>query len=368
MRQSHKSLQGFFGVKKILTLVVAVFLVVGVACGSDDGSENSGDGTGRASGPKSVVRFAFAPDETMSYLIDTGVVAEMEEEWGVRLEMTSSWDEFAFFAGGHGDIVSTGTAEVPLLEQETGIKTVSFGKYATSKQTLMVRADSPYQTIEDLVGKTIASGGATGGTLLWSIAAKENYGLDLNFGGGDFDLILNDHATNPDLLARGDVEACVCPIQLSIKYLASGEFRYLYDSVASEYYGEYIFEGHEGHVLENVFVANEEWYNEHPYEVAFFLALWEKGIQLWHENTAELVATYPQHFAVTTDEEIAWMTEWAQEHPFIVDSVYLEEEFIEVESQFYPLMRETGFMNEDAEEPTWDFVTPEDVAEQHEKS
>ena len=42
-----------------------------------------------------------------------GILAEMEEESGMTIERNESEDEFAFFAGGHADIVSTGSYETP---------------------------------------------------------------------------------------------------------------------------------------------------------------------------------------------------------------------------------------------------------------
>ena len=76
-----------------------------------------------------MVRFAFAPDPVWDYMNDNGIIVQFEEKHNIRIVTSSTWDEFAYFAGGHGDIVSTATYELPLLEEKTGIKTVTFGKY-----------------------------------------------------------------------------------------------------------------------------------------------------------------------------------------------------------------------------------------------
>ena len=101
---------------------------------------------------RTVVRFAFSPDPVIDWMNDQGIIPEYEEQYNVRLVTTSSWDEFAFFAGGHGDIVSMATYETPLLEQETGIDTVTFGSYNNLRVPVFVRADSDYETFEDLAG------------------------------------------------------------------------------------------------------------------------------------------------------------------------------------------------------------------------
>src|SRR5262245_35279359 len=100
----------------LVALVTVTSMVLIAACGSGSNGGTTADGA-------EVVRFAFAPDPVMKYLDDTGTLKELEEKWNVKLEMTEAFDEFAFFAGGHGDVVSTSSQEVAGLEKETGIKT-----------------------------------------------------------------------------------------------------------------------------------------------------------------------------------------------------------------------------------------------------
>ncbi len=97
----------------IATLVVGLGVAV-AACGSggDDDSE-SGDQT---------IRFAFSPDPAWNWIEDQGILAEMEEESGITIKRFETEDEYAAFAGGHADIVSTGTYETPVLEDETGVR------------------------------------------------------------------------------------------------------------------------------------------------------------------------------------------------------------------------------------------------------
>jgi hypothetical protein len=103
--------------RSLVRLVAAAcaLALIAAACGED--GEAGGDGE------RAVVRFAFAPDPVIDWLNDQGIIPEYEDDYNVRLVTTSSWDEFAFFAGGHGDIVSMATYETPVLEQETGVET-----------------------------------------------------------------------------------------------------------------------------------------------------------------------------------------------------------------------------------------------------
>lgn len=336
--------------------MVALGLVIAACGGTDSGDGASGSSSGGStsgstdggstSAEPSVITFAFAPDPVIDYLIDTGVLAEMEEEWNIKLEMTEAWDEFAFFAGGHGQVVSMATYDLQLLERETGVETVTFGKYNMNRLPVLVRADSPYQTLADLVGQTVAVGSVSSSTLIWGMLAAEIHDVDLRFEGGDFEVILSDHAVNPELLARGEFEACICIPEFATPQLRSGEVRALYDGMgAAELYAAQVDAGHAG-ILSNGFTAEKEWYDSHPREVEFFLTLWERGIQLWQENQADIIARYPQHFSVESPEDIEFIQQWIAEHDWFVDTVYIDDEWIAGETGMFAKMREHGFASE----------------------
>ena len=89
-----------------LVAVTCALALTAVACGDDGG------GSGE-DGERSVVRFAFSPDPVIDWMNDQGIIPEFEEQYNTRLVTTSTWDEFTFFAGGHGDIVSMATYETP---------------------------------------------------------------------------------------------------------------------------------------------------------------------------------------------------------------------------------------------------------------
>ena len=65
----------------------------------------------------------------------------------ITIERNETEDEFAFFAGGHADIVSMGSYEVPVLEKETGVKTVTFAKYNMAKDILVRRSGQGLQLV-----------------------------------------------------------------------------------------------------------------------------------------------------------------------------------------------------------------------------
>src|SRR3990170_1315764 len=195
----------------------------------DVGSRACG-GEGEGEGERTVIRFAFAPDPVWDYMNDTGMIVEWEEEFNTRIVTSSTWDEFTFFAGGHGDIVSMGTQEIPVLEQETGIKTVTFGQYNFQRSPMMTRADTGYTTLEDVPkGSKICVSSPVSNTQFWSVAMMELHGIDYRVGGGDYELIVNDHFVNPQNLLNGDCEAAVIIPEAAAPYLRTGELVLMYD-------------------------------------------------------------------------------------------------------------------------------------------
>jgi ABC-type nitrate/sulfonate/bicarbonate transport system substrate-binding protein len=93
--------------------------------------------------------------------------------------------------------------------------------------------------------------------------------------------------------------------------------------------------------MSNLFTATEEFYDANPEAMAAFLALWQRGIELWEENQAEIIETYPQHFAVEEPEDIAFIQEYmAGPNDWFVDSVYFTEEWVEAEQAIWDFQTE----------------------------
>ena len=206
---------------KALTLVLAMTLVA-VACSDDGGGGGGGDEGAETTGEDGVIRFTFAPDPVWDYLKDSGIREEMEAESGIRIIEQASWDEFGLYAGGHADIVSIASFEVPLLEEETGNPATIFGKYNIDRSILTVRPDSDAKSLEDLQGAKIAVWDTVSSTVIWGILANELYGLDFRTGGGDFELVLTDLTNTGALLADGEVDAALVLPDFNVPPLVNG--------------------------------------------------------------------------------------------------------------------------------------------------
>jgi ABC-type nitrate/sulfonate/bicarbonate transport system substrate-binding protein len=340
------------GVFRTLALV-SVLALVAMACG-DDGGAGGGDG---GTGEEGVIRFTFAPDPVWDYLKDSGIREEMEADSGIRIIEQASWDEFGLYAGGHADIVSIASFEVPLLEEETGNPATVFGKYNIDRSILVVPADSDAQTLEDLQGEKIAVWDSVSSTVIWGVLARELYGLDFRTGGGDFELVVvSDLSGTGPLAADHEVAGALVLPDFNVPPLLSGDVRVLYDgSTAADLYAEVVgAPDHDGPMI-NIFMAPTDWYDDHPAEVEFFLSMWERGIEEWQANQNEIIESYPQHFAVESPEEIQFIKDYMAAHDWFVETVYLDEEWVETESSIFPLLAEAGLSDSD-ESPRFDIV------------
>ncbi len=343
-----------------LAVAASVFALVMVACGGDDegGTGGAGDAGGGSDGGS--LRFVFSPDPVWNWLEDEGILEQMEQESGITIERNESEDEFAFFAGGHADVVSTGSYETPVLEAETDVQTVTIGKYNKAKDIVVVAADSGYETFDDLEpGCRVGVESFSGSTIVWQALAQDLHGRTLGEGGDDLQMAITDFNTAPELVLSGDLCAGVTSIYNAMSYLMDGSVVGLYDAQsASQLYGEEYVPGHEG-MNSNNFVVTKSWYDEHPEEVAFFLEVWDRGLQEWATNKDAILEAYPDDFGYKNPEELEFLKKWYEtEFDEFVDTVYLDEEWIQGEAQVTDLLADAGLVPEGSEAPIHVCIDP----------
>jgi ABC-type nitrate/sulfonate/bicarbonate transport system substrate-binding protein len=326
---------------------VATLGVLLVGCGGA-----GGDGAAAGDGSKGNIRFAFSPDPVWDWLEDQGILREMEQESGFTIERFESEDEFAIFAGGHADVVSTASYETPVLEKETGAKTVTVGKYNRAKDIIVVDKEKPYKTLGDLEkGCKLGVESFTGSTNVWAALADDMHNREIAQSADDIQMVVTDFEVSPELVLRGDLCAGITAMTTAIPYLMKGQVNVLYDGKgASELYADEYVPGHEG-MNSNNFVVLERWYNEHPDEVAFFLSVWERGLEEWKANRDAIIDAYPQHFGYQNEDEKQFVKDY-YDNVFdeFVDSVYLTEEWLEGEAEVTEILRRAELIGADQPE------------------
>jgi ABC-type nitrate/sulfonate/bicarbonate transport system substrate-binding protein len=328
-------------------------------------TEGGSDGTPPAGEPTQVGMAFYADgDPLIAYMIDSGIVAEVEAEYNVELIPTETPDDFAFFAGGHGDVITLGTYEVPLIEAETGIETVTFGGIRTQGTMMVVRADEDAETLADMVGRKIGFDGPGGSAIVWEMLVKELHDLDLHFDGGDFEVVSTGNLNvGVDLVKSGDIDAMLCLYEACAgQGLASGELKVLYDGrTASELYSDEIATDlTQPALFHNGLVARADWYDSHPHEVAFILELFQRGAEAWKADTTQILVDYAEELSLDpNDEEVmAYVTEEVPKHDTIREPVYLDELSVANEQGVVTLMRDLEMIDDSVPDVRYEIVPP----------
>jgi ABC-type nitrate/sulfonate/bicarbonate transport system substrate-binding protein len=335
----------------------ALVCAVVAACGGGPGAAGT-----TAEDANGTVQLVMAPDPVWKWLEDQGIKQEMEQKAGIQVLASSSWDEFGVYAGGHADVISAATYEVPDLEEATGEPATVFGMYNGDRSILAVAAGSPAQNLCDLKGKKIATYTSVSITLIWGMYAKKFCDLDLRAGGGDYEVVVTDVQNMSSLVARGDADACLCLPDFAIPDLAGGALRPLYDGkAAAQVYAEHFGSNKQAdsHPQTNVFVARKAWVELNPEEANFLIALWDRGIKEWEANRDAIIDAYPEDFAVRSPEESAFLKDWlANRYDWFAPTAFLDQQWVTEETELFDLMKETGFMDEDVAAPNFTVLTP----------
>lgn len=347
--------------RMLLGALALVGVVALAACGGDDdGDDEGGGGTGDIEA-QSVIRFAFAPDPIWNYLVDSGILEEKGMEAGIDVNAFQSFDEFGLFAGGNADILSTGSYETPLLDQ-AGIQTVTFGKYNANKDVMIAPADEDWETASDIPeGCKVAAESTTGNTVIWSSLVNQLDGREIAEGSDDLELVTADYQVMPQLVDDGEVCAAILDPVQGTEAIRTGKVDILYDGKsASQLYAEEVAEDptHLG-VDSNNFVARKEWFDSHPEEVAFFLEIWQEGMDEWTKNSDQIIHDNPEDFAVQSPEDEKFMQDYVKNvFNFSQPSVYLTPEWIENERGVFDLIQAAGVIEEDQAFPEHAVVDP----------
>ena len=345
---------------KLIVVLMALALVAAACSDSTDTTTATDETTTTTVDPDAlkVIRFAFAPDPVWDYLIDSGIREEMETAANIAILDSATWNEVGVYAGGNADIMSVGDFEVPIIEAEFNIPSTVFGKYNIDRSIVVASLDHPeYETLADCAGGTVAVWDTLSSTTIWGVLANELYGLDFRVDGGDFELVLVDHTNTANQAANGDTDCALVLPDFAVPILINEEVNVLYDGESSaNLYAELIESpDHEGPMI-NIFMARDDWYSDHPEEVAFFLALWDRGVKEWAANRDEIIASYPQHFAVETDEEIAFMQQYLANNDWFVKDLYLTQEWVDSESELFGMLNDAG-LTDSPDPPKYDIVS-----------
>jgi hypothetical protein len=341
---------------------LSIGLVAAGCGGSDSGDSGGGESAASADG-KSYISFAFSPDPLWDYMKRSGLVPKMGEEDGVNVTQLTSFDEFGLFAGGHADIVSTGSYETPLFDQN-GVETVTFGKYNMNKEQMFV-ANPDYKSTKDFPpGCKVGVLSTTGVFYIWQplIEALDGRKMTENpESDTDLPVLTAEEAVLPTLLEKGEICGAIYNpySEAFVNDTRTGKIHPMYDGKGgSELFAEKFAPGHDG-VNSNMFVARKDWFDSHHKEVAAFLKLWQQGVDAFYADRDKIIMESPDDWGITQpgDEEFVFglLDKWN----FTNKSVYLDEEWINNEKKVFDLAKDGGVFKEDQYFPEHAVIDPE---------
>ena len=348
------------------TVIAFGILVALIAAACGGGGSDANNAAADVPGEPGIIRFATSPEPPLDWMEDQGIIEQMETESGIAMVTLETWQNLPLFAGGKVDVVSMGSYETPLFEQESGVDTTTFGMYNLARDTLMA-ADPAYQTASDIPrGCPMVVRTTAGMPDIWAGIIKTVDGRELAENSEDLPLLVADNQVTGDLILEGEACYGLADPMLWIPELRTGKLHNMYDGRGpSEMYQE-IEPGHEG-MLTNAFVARTDWYESHPEEVAYFLEVWQRALDEWHAHTDEIIDAYPQHFPLDSEADVEYVKRYLIDPDFgfdwFADSVYLTDEWIEAESGVIDLLVAADRLEEGAEFQRHVALEPESVCE-----
>ena len=188
----------------LLALAVAFGLLM-TAC---TGGESDGSGAGNGDADLPVVRFqSFGPDFTGTIYIRVMQEQGIDEKHGFQAEFVEVDPDAAssnFLIGEVEIALEQDFINMALFQQE-GEQAVIFFPLSTMLTGMVVRADSPYQTPEDLIGKKVGHFGVESGTTSTiALALEVMQGIDFF---EDYELIEAGPPALVELLRQGEIDA-----------------------------------------------------------------------------------------------------------------------------------------------------------------
>ena len=337
---------------------VGITVCVIAACGGGEpASSPNSDPVSTSSttlpGQTTTIRLALSPDPIWEYLKSSGAVERWEDVGNIRIDTVSTFDQFSAFAGGHVDMVVINALDVPSFSEQSEVEPAIVGKLNIDHSILAVPRTTQAETLEDLAERRIAVEASLGSTQMWGLIAEALHdNLDFRFDSDDFELVAVEPSSIADVVMRGDVDACICMPDFSAAYLAEGRLRPLYDGrSASEIYADEVL-GNPGKLpFADAFVADRQWYEQNRTATKSLLDMWQEGVEHWSQNRAQMIETWPHLFHVREDAEISWLTDYANDHNWMVPTVYINEQEAQDHTNLVSEMMRIGLIPESSRLP-----------------
>ena len=343
----------------MLALSLLVVLTVASACGGGSEGESvnlvAADQFAQDDQPAADavrIRLALAPDPVWQVMYESDVVTTWESKDNISVSATNPFNPSSALAAGQADAAVINALDVPSSLQNSDRDLLIVGKVSADRSFVAVSRTTQARTLDDLIEKKIAVQGALGSTLIWGLIAHHLHDLEFKVGSPDFELVVTDASSAADLVMRGDVDACVCVPDFTASMLSEGLLRPLYDGQsAGELYAARVLGDPTALPVAEALVVDREWHVQNPNASEALVGMWDHGLRTWATDRANHVRRYPHLLSIQSEEEIAWMIDFLDQHDWIADSAFMTAEDSQRYLDMLARMREIGLVPEDVTDP-----------------
>lgn len=247
------------------------------------------------------------------------------------------------FLNGESDVAfDVGPPDLALSRtQDYNVRAFSLG--SANHVRIITRADAPFETIEDLQGKTLGHyGDDSTGTLSISLLLAEFSGIDYF---ESFEIVGASPAALVDLLEAGEIDAAMTfePHVSRAKATIDGGIKVLYDPGA-------VWEEQTGGLLPTTALAAfDDWIESNPELAQSVLDAWCEASEYINENPHELVnvPAYQQLLGLDEGGKEAFATYLTEREPPLF-SCGMDQDTVENIEQFIELLAEQGVLFDEA--------------------
>jgi NitT/TauT family transport system substrate-binding protein len=309
--------------------VLAAAALVAAACGGGDDGGGGGAGGGNGDGELPTVKLSALNAGL------TGVAQTVIEENGFD-EANGFQGEFfyndpdasgQFFLQRKSDIAFDSDPLTVAIARAQDLDVTTFYPVLNNNNCIMVKADSPHDSPEDLVGEQVGHFGADSGTTTsLSVMLNEFYGINLL---EEYNLVESDPATLVELLDRGEVEAIFDFVPHSSRAIVQADAECMFGPAVQEWETET-----GGSNFLSTMSAYEDYLEENADLAANVMAAWDDALAWIEEDPTRL-----------TEEPYASLM--GQDDPEVLDLI--AEQVTEI-----PLF--TNDWSEEAQQSAEDFV------------
>lgn len=224
---------------------------------------------------------------------------KIPEKYGVQFEYNGFLDPSSLndaFVMGKLNVNLAAGVNVIALARSKGYKVQYFFPTLINSVSLIVKKDSPFNSLADLKGKKIGWYGlpSGGGTSFYVLAKKKGVNILK-----DYKLIQSKPPALFPLIERGELDAILVYEPFVSRMLASGKYRVILGPFYQEWKKETGFE------MEMAgFAAKDEWINQNHDLVKKIIKVWKETVEYIKKNPKVVLERYPAYTNLKTSQEI----------------------------------------------------------------